>query len=56
MTPIPKVDNPMELRDLRPSSALPVLSKVWEKVVYKQSFYYLDIDAILSFCLVQDRS
>lgn len=34
--PLPKVKNPNELKDLRPISILPALSKVFERVLYNQ--------------------
>ncbi|CAH4035039.1 unnamed protein product [Pieris brassicae] len=34
--PIPKIQNPIELKDLRPISILPDLSKILERVVYNQ--------------------
>lgn len=34
--PIPKVNNPLEYKDLRPISLLSILSKILEKVVYLQ--------------------
>lgn len=40
--PIPKKDNVTELKDLRPISILPVLSKVLEKVVLSQVLEYVE--------------
>lgn len=40
--PIPKKDKVEDLKDLRPVSILPVLSKVLERVVMKQILEYLD--------------
>lgn len=45
--PIPKKQNPTELKDLRPVSLLPCLSKVSEKVVCQQVSQYLEKNNIL---------
>lgn len=34
--PVPKVVSPSSIKDLRPISLLPVLSKIFEKIIYKQ--------------------
>ena len=34
--PIPKIDNPVTVKDFQPVSLLPVLSKVYEKVILSQ--------------------
>ena len=34
--PIPKVRNPVQMKDYRPISVLPVMGKVYEKVILKQ--------------------
>ncbi|XP_052749329.1 uncharacterized protein LOC128200304 [Galleria mellonella] len=47
VTPIPKVDNPVELKDLRPVSVLPYLSKILEKVIYTQLSKYVEENCIL---------
>ena len=36
ISPIPKVKNPTEIKDYRPISILPILSKVYEKQVLHQ--------------------
>ena len=36
ISPVPKVNNPTELKDYRPISILPILSKVYEKQVLHQ--------------------
>ena len=36
ISPIPKITQPVELKDYRPVSILPVLSKVYEKFVLQQ--------------------
>ena len=40
--PIPKIDNPVTVKDFRPISILPVLSKVYEKVILSQLLNYVD--------------
>ena len=36
ISPIPKITQPVELKDYRPVSILPVLSKVYEKLVLQE--------------------
>lgn len=38
--PIPKINLPNSLRDLRPISLLPILSKILEKIIYWQIYQY----------------
>ncbi|KAF2884427.1 hypothetical protein ILUMI_21751 [Ignelater luminosus] len=45
--PIPKVKNPIEFKDLRPISLLPVLSKLFEKIIFTQLLSYLNEHNIL---------
>ena len=45
--PIPKINNPQELKDFRPVSILPFLSKIIEKVICQQLMEYLDANNIL---------
>lgn len=45
--PIPKIPNPVEIKDLRPISLLPCLSKVLEKVVCSQVTEFLEEHNIL---------
>lgn len=45
--PVPKTASPNNLSDLRPISLLPVLSKVLEKIVYKQISTYLQQNEII---------
>lgn len=45
--PIPKNTSPNELKDLRPISILPILSKVLEKVVLSQVVDHLDKNSII---------
>ena len=45
--PIPKVNSPTSINDLRPISLLPVLSKVLERVVYQQLISYVGDSGIL---------
>lgn len=42
--PLPKCSNPENVKDFRPISILPVLSKVFEKVVYNQTVQFIDSD------------
>ena len=46
--PIPKVKFPVELKDYRPISVLPVLSKVFEKIILKQLLTFIDSNNIYS--------
>lgn len=45
--PIPKNDNPLELKDLRPISILPYMSIILEKIVHGQLSQYLEANNIL---------
>lgn len=45
--PIPKTNNPINTKDLRPISILPCLSKILERVVYSQVVEYLEANNIL---------
>lgn len=45
--PLPKVQNPVDLKDLRPISILPCLSKIMEKAVCTQLTDYLEKNNIL---------
>lgn len=45
--PLPKTCNPTELKDLRPISILPCMSKILEKVVCSQLTNYLEYNNIL---------
>nr|XP_022911017.1 uncharacterized protein LOC111422045 [Onthophagus taurus]XP_022911018.1 uncharacterized protein LOC111422045 [Onthophagus taurus] len=40
LNPLPKINNPQRLSDLRPISILPVLSKVMEKILFEQLSKY----------------
>ena len=44
--PVPKIDNPVNEKDFRPVSILPVLSKIYEKVILKQLFDYIERTSI----------
>lgn len=44
--PLPKLSDPKDLKDLRPISILPFLSKVLEKVVYQQVLEFCDANNI----------
>jgi len=48
--PIAKIKNPVELKDLRPISVLPTLSKVLEKIIDIQLRQYFDTYSILPTC------
>jgi len=41
ITPIPKVHSPSSSSEYRPTSVLPVLSKLFEKVLYHRVYSYL---------------
>ena len=45
--PIPKINNPSELKDLRPISILPFMSKIVERVICHQLTEYLEASNIL---------
>lgn len=45
--PIPKNNNPQDLKDLRPISILPYFSKILEKVIFLQLCSYLESNNIL---------
>ena len=47
VVPVPKVRSPLQLKDLRPISILPVLSKVFERIVADQLWGHLNRFAIL---------
>ena len=44
--PIPKIDNPVTVKDFRPISILPVLSKVYEEVILSQLLNYIKKSAV----------
>ena len=44
--PIPKIDNLVTVKDFRPTSALPVLPKVYEKVILSQLLNYIEKPAV----------
>ena len=43
---VPKIDNPINEKDFRPISILPVLSKIYEKVILKQLSDYIERTSI----------
>lgn len=47
VTPIPKINDPVELKDLRPISILPFLSKLLERVICDQLTSYVEANDIL---------
>ena len=46
MCPIPKIDNPVIVKDFRPISILPLLSKAYEKVILSQLLNYIEKSAV----------
>ena len=46
ISPIPKVNNPTELKDYRPISILPILSKVYEKQVLHQITDFIETQQV----------
>ena len=44
--PVSKIDNPMNEKDYRPISMLPVLSKIYKKVILKQPSAYIERTSI----------
>ena len=46
--PIPKIDNPMESKDFRLISLLPVMSKVFERIIMKQLIQYIENRTVYS--------
>ena len=48
ISPIPKISHPIEPSDYRPISILPILSKVYEKLIMTQLVHHLDTNQLLS--------
>jgi len=48
VTPIPKEGDPTNVNNYRPISVLPLMSKIFEKVAYRQLYKYLEQNNILS--------
>ena len=46
ISPIPKMTQPVELKDYRPVSILPVLSKVYEKLVLQQLAVFIERESV----------
>ena len=46
ISPIPKITQPVELKDYRPVSILPVLSKVYEKLVLQQLAVFIERESV----------
>ena len=44
--PIPEIDNPVNVKDFWPISILPVLFKVYEKVILSQLLNYIEKTAV----------
>ena len=40
--PIPRVDQPTSVKDFQPNSVLPILSKVYERVILQQLFNFIE--------------
>ena len=49
--PVPKIDNPTKLKDYRPISILPVMSKIYERVILKQLCSYIETNNL--YCSTQ---
>ena len=47
VSPLPKVDNPSNLKQLRPISILPYLSKILEKTIFIQLNRYIESNGVL---------
>ena len=50
VTPVPKGGNNLLVKDYRPISILPVVSKIYESIVHKQLFTYLESHSLLHQC------
>ena len=48
ISPIPKINHPVEPSDYRPISILPILSKVYEKLIMMQMLAYLESEELLA--------
>jgi len=48
ITPIPKITSPKSPNDYRPISILPILSKVFEKVIYSRLYSFVTSNCMLS--------
>ena len=44
--PIPRVDQPTPVKDFRPISVLPILSKVYERVILQQLFNFIEKESL----------
>ena len=55
ISPIPKNETPMKDEDLRPIAILPVLSKIYEKIVAIQMVHFLETNKILDERIVGYR-
>ena len=44
--PVPKINNPINEKDFQPISTLPVLSKIYKKVILKQLSDYIEWTSI----------
>ena len=50
MTPLFKKGIKSDPNNYRPISVIPIISKVFERIVYNQLFYYLDDNKLLLDC------
>ena len=50
ITPIPKINNPTRVTDLRPISLLPITGKILEKFVHKQSMAFVEGNQLFTDC------
>ena len=48
ITPVPKITSPKSFSDYRPISILPILSEVFEKVIYSRLYSFVTSNCILS--------
>ena len=48
--PVSKIDNPMNEKDYRPISILPVFSKIYKKVILKQPSDYIERTSFITQC------
>ena len=46
ISPMPKITQPVELKDYRPDSILPVQSKVYEKLVLRQLAVFIERESV----------
>ena len=56
VTPVFKKGEKSDLNNYRPISVIPVVSKVFEKIVYDQLYQYLNDNQLISSCQSGFRS